>query len=231
MSKKLSKEDLEQDLLIEYSSRILHFYNQNKAAVWGGGIAIVLAIGLGVGYVIHSTQQEETARELLSVAEQEYLQGNYETALNGSEADFTLGFIQIAANYEGTTAGNLANYYAAASEFELGMYEDALMYIQNYNVPEGVVGVSPISLHASILAELDRYGEAASMFERAANWDTNDSTTPLNLYSAAESYREAGLNEEAKQVVDTIMDEYPNSPVSVRAERLKGLLATADTAN
>lgn len=231
MSKKLSKEDLEQDLLIEYSSRIMHFYNQNKAAVWGGGIAIVLAIGLIVGYVIHSSQQEETARELLSVAEQEYLQGNFETALNGSEADFTLGFIQIAANYGGTTAGNLAIYYAAASEFELGMYEDALMHIQNYDVPEGIVGVSPISLHASILAELERYGEAASMFERAANWDLNDSTTPLNLYSAAESYREAGSHDDAQRVVQTILDEYPNSPVAVRAERLKGLLAAAESGN
>lgn len=231
MSKKLSKEDLEQDLLIEYSSRILHFYNQNKAAVWGGSIAIVLAIGLIIGYVIHSSQQEDTARELLSLAEQEYLQGNYEIALNGSESDFTLGFIQIAANYGSTTAGNLAIYYAAASEFELGMYEDALMYIQNYDVPSGVVGVSPISLHASILAELDRYEEAANMFERAANWDLNDSTTPLNLYSAAESYREAGLHDDAQRVVQTILDEYPNSPVSVRAERLKGLLATADGTN
>ncbi|PWN07523.1 tetratricopeptide repeat protein [Rhodohalobacter mucosus] len=228
MSKKLSKEDLEQDLLIEYSSRIMHFYNQNKAAVWGGGIAIVLIIGLVVGYVIRSSQQAETARELLSVAEQEYLQGNYEIALNGSEEDFTLGFVQIADNYGNTTAGNLAFYYAAASEFELGMYEEALMHIQNYEVPEGVVGVSPISLHATILSELGRYEEAASMFERAANWDQNDSTTPLNLYSAAEAYREAGLNDESRQIVDTILDEYPNSPVSVRAERLKGLLATAD---
>jgi len=231
MSKKLSKEDLEQDLLIEYSSRIMHFYNQNKAAVWGGGIAIVLAIGLAVGYVIHSSQQEDTARELLSVAEQEYLQGNYENALNGSEADFTLGFIQIAGNYGSTTAGNLAYYYAAASEFELGMYEEALMHIQNYDIPVGVVGVSPISLHASILAELDRYEEAATMFERAANWDLNNSTTPLNLYSAAEAYREAGLHTDAQRMVETILEEYSNSPVAVRAERMKGLLAAADTAN
>jgi tetratricopeptide (TPR) repeat protein len=228
MSKKLSKEDLEQDLLIEYSSRILHFYNTNKAAVWGGGIAIVLTIGLTIAYVIHSSQQEDTARELLSIAEQEFLQGNYETALDGSEADFTLGFNQIAANYENTTAGNLASYYAAASYFELGDYATALQYIEMYDVPSGVIGVSPISLHASILSELERYEEAASMFERAANWDVNESTTPLNLFSAAEAYREAGMNAEAERTIDTILEEYPNTPVAVRAERLKGLLAAAE---
>ena len=227
MSKKLSKEDLEQDLLIEYSSRLLHFYNNNKAAVWGGGIAIVLTIGLTIAYVVHSSQQEETARELLSIAEQQYLQGNYETALEGSEADFTLGFNQIAANYENTKAGNLARYYAASSEFELGNYETALQHIQNYEVPSGVIGVSPISLHASILAELERYEESATMFERAANWDVNESTTPLNLFSAAEAYREAGMRAEAESAIDTILNDYPNSPVSVRAERLKGMLAVS----
>lgn len=228
MSKKLSKEDLEQDLLIEYSSRILHFYNTNKAAVWGGGIAIVLTIGLTIAYVVHSSQQEDTARELLSIAEQEFLQGNYETALDGSEAEFTLGFNQIAANYENTTAGNLSSYYAAASYFELGDYETALQYIEMYEVPSGVIGVSPISLHASILSELERYDEAAAMFERAANWDLNESTTPLNLFSAAEAYREAGMNAEAESAIDTILEEYPNTPVAVRAERLKGLLAVAE---
>lgn len=231
MSKKLSKEDLEQDLLIEYSSRLLHFYNHNKAAVWGGGIAIVLTVGLIIGYVIHSSQQEEAAKELLSVAEQQFLQGNFESALNGNDDDFTLGFIQIANNYGRTSAGNLARYYAAASEFELGEYESALMHIQGYNIPNGITGVSPISLHASILSELGRYDEAAGMFERAAEWDENDATTPLNLYSAAEAYTEAGMYDDAKRVIDTILSDYSNSAVSTRAERLKGMLAVAAASN
>lgn len=222
---KLKKEDLEQDLLIEYSSRIMHFYNNNKAAVIGGSIGLVVAIGLIIGYVIYSGNQEEEAVNLLGIAEQELLQGNYQQALYGNEEEFTLGFEQIANNYSGTSAGNLANYYAAVTEYELGNYESALTYIQEYDVPEGILGVAPISMHANIFIGLERYAEAATQYERAAEWDENNSTTPYNLYKAAEAYMEAGNTEQALAHIDTIIEEYPNSQQIVQAQRLKGLLA------
>lgn len=222
---KLKKEDLEQDLLIEYSSRIMHFYNTNKAAVIGGSIGLVVAIGLIVGYVIYSGNQEEEAANLLGIAEQELLQGNFEEALYGDEQEFTLGFEQIANNYSGTSAGNLANYYAAITEYELGNFENALTFIQEYDVPEGILGVAPISMYANILVGLERYEEAADQYERAAEWDENNSTTPYNLYKAAEAYMEAGDTEQALAHIDTIIEEYPNSQQIAQAQRLKGFLA------
>lgn len=225
MSKKLSKEDLEQDLLIEYSSRFVHFYNQNKAVVLGGGIGLVLIIGLVIGYFVHTNQQERQAQELLGIAEQALAQGNIERALHGDEDDFTLGFIQIANNFGRTSAGNLASYYAAVAEFELGNYESAIDYIKSFNVPSGIIGVTPLMLHANILLELERYEDAARMFDRAANWDENDGTTPINLYAAAEAFAEAGMYNEARQRLDTIIEKYPGSTVASRAERLMGSLA------
>lgn len=224
---KLKKEDLEQDILIEYSSRFMHFYENNKAAIIAGAVALVLIIGLSVAYFIYSGNQEEEAKNLLGIAEQELLQGNYQEALNGNEEEFTLGFVQIADNYGGTEAGNLAHYYSAISEYELGNYEDALTYIQEYEVPEGILGVAPISMHANILIGLERYEEAAERFEEAATWDDNNSTTPYNLYKAAEAYYEAGDNQQAMNLIDRIIDEYPNSQQIAQAERLKGRLSIA----
>lgn len=222
---KLTKEELEQDILIEYSSRFMHFYNNNKAAVIGGSIGLVLAIGLTIGYVIYTGNQEEEATNLLGIAEQQLLQGNYQEALNGNEEEFTLGFIQIADNYSGTDAGNLAHYYAAISEYELGNFEQALTYMQEYDVPEGILGVAPISMHANILIELEQYQEAAEKFEEAAYWDENSSTTPYNLYKAAEAHSEAGNTEEALAYIETIINDYPNSQQLAQAERLRGLLS------
>lgn len=222
---KLKKEDLEQDLLIEYSSRFMHFYENNKAAVIGGSIGLVVAIGLIIGYVIYSGNQEEEAANLLGIAEQELLEGNIAQALHGNEEEFTLGFEQIANNYSGTEAGNLAYYYAAVSEYEMGNYESALSYIQEFNAPEGILGVSPISMHANILVEMERYEEAAAQYERAASWDENTSTTPYNLYKAAEAHMEAGNTEQALAHIDTIIEEYPNSQQIAEAQRLKGILS------
>lgn len=220
----MSKEDLEQDILIEYSSRFMHFYNQNKAAVLGGGLGIVLAIGLVIGYFIYTSQMEQEAQDLLGIAEQSLMQGNFEQALYGDDEEFTLGFVQIARNYSRTDAGNLANYYAAVSEYELGNYEEALNHIKNFSPPRGILGVAPISLHAIILLDLERYEDAAREFERAARWDENSSTTPYNLYEAAQAHMEAGNNQRALELIETIIEEYPNSQQFSRAQRLRGML-------
>lgn len=224
MSKGLKKEDLEQDILIEYSSRFMYYYENNKATVIGGAIGLLLIIGLIVGFFVYSGQQEQEAQNLLSIAEEQLMQGNYETALYGNEDDFTLGFEQISTNYSRTEAGNLATYYAAVSDFELGNFEDALTRMQNYDIPRGVMGVSPLSLHAILLSELERYEEAAEKYIEAAEWNENSSTTPYNLLEAASAYREAGNDDRALQVVNRILDEYPNSEQATEAKRVKGLL-------
>ena len=225
MSKKLSKEDLEQDILIEYSSRFVYFYNQNKAAVIGGGLGIILVIGLVIGYVLYSNQQSQQAEVLLGVAEQALMRGDIEGALYGDDDEFTLGFVQIARNYGRTSSGNLANYYAAIAEFELNNYEEALEFIKRFSPPRGILGVAPISMHANILMELGRYEDAARQFERAANWDVNNSTTPYNLFEAAQAYMEAENNQRAIQHLEAILADYPNSQQATRAQRMLGMIA------
>lgn len=224
---KLTKEELEQDILLEYSSRFMHFYQTNKAAVLGGGVGIVLAIGLIIGYVVYSGQQEQEASVLLGMAEQEMMMGNYETALYGNDDEFTIGFVQIANNYSGTESGNLAQYYAAVSEFELGNYQDALSYIEDYTPPEGILGVAAISLHANILLELENYTEAAEHYEQAADWDENSATTPSNLFEAAQAYQRAENIETATSLLQRIIDEYPNSMQTPKAERMLGRLVAS----
>ena len=224
MSKKLSKEDLEQDLLIEYSSRFVYFYNQNKATVLGGGIAIVLVIALIIGYFVYSAQQEQQAQILLGAAEQSLMNGNFERALYGDDDALTLGFIQIARNYGRTDAGNLAHYYAALAEYELGNFEESLSHILNYRAPRGILGVAPVSMNGIILLELDRFEEAAAIFERAADWDRNSATTPYNLFEAAQAHIEAGNRQRAIELLNTILSDFPNSQQSTRAQRLIGML-------
>ena len=227
MSKKLSKEDLEQDLLIEYSSRIVHFYNQNKATVLGGGTAFVLAVALLIGYVFYSAQQEREAEVLLGTAEQHMINGDFERALYGDDQTFTLGFVQIARNYGRTNSGNLAHYYAAVAEFELGNYETALGFIRQFNPPAGILGVAPLMMHGIILTELERFEEAAQAYERAAEWDINNSTTPRGLFEAALAHRRTGNTYQALHHLNRILNEFPNSQQAVHAERLRGQISTA----
>lgn len=225
MSKKRVKEELEQDILLETFSKAQSFYDNNKMAVIGAAIALIVLVGGSVGWYYYSEAQETKAQQLMGTATQAYLQGNYDEALTGSEADFTVGFQQIINNYSMTDAANLAQYYAAVSEFKLGNPQEALSYMENYEIPEGIMGVGPLSFHGVIHTELGNHAEAANLFVNAANWDENESTTPYNYLEAAKAYYDAGNQAEAQTYAQKIVDEYASSSQITAAQKLLGMLA------
>lgn len=227
MSKKQVKEELEHDVLLDTFSKAQSFYDQNKNLVIGAAIALVVIIGGSVGWHYYSLSQENKAQQLMADATQAYMQGNYEKALNGSEADFSVGFKQIVDNYGLTKAANLAEYYAAVCEYNLNNTEQALDYINSYEVPEGIMGVGPTSFNGVLLTELGRHDEAAQMYVKAAQWDQNESTTPYNYLEAAKAYYDAGNQQKAQEYAQLIVDEYSSSSQVTNAEKLLGMLAIA----
>lgn len=227
MSKKRVKEELEHDVLLETFSKAQSFYDRHRNTVIGAAIALIVVVGGAIGYHYYSTGQENQAQQLMGPATQAYLQGNYEQALTGSEADFTVGFEQIINNYGITDAANLARYYAAVSEFKLGNPQKALDYIKDYEIPEGIMGVGPLSFHAVIQTELGNHAEAAKLFVKAAEWDVNDSTTPYNYMEAAQAFNDAGNQAQARKYAQKIVDEYSSSSQVTDAQKLLGMLATA----
>lgn len=230
MAKRLTEEELQHDPLIDFYTKIIGFYYAHKSEVIGGAIALIVIVGSIIAYTTYSSSQEDEAQSRLASAEQYFMQGDYQKALTGSETEFTVGFEQIINNYSRTDAANLATYYAAVSEYQLGNYEQALSYIQEFDYPEGILGVGPIAFHASLLSDMERYDEAAEKYIQAAEWDKNESTTPVNYLQAAEAFYQAGDLEQAEKYVDMVLKEYPNAITSGKPERLKGLLETKKAA-
>lgn len=228
MANKRVQEDLERDPLLETFSKTQSFYDRNKTAVICGFIAFVLIVGGAIGYYYYSAAQEEKAQELMASATTYYMNGEYQKAMTGSEADFTVGFEQIINNYSGTDAANLAHYYAAVSEYHLGNIQQAISYIEDYNIPEGILGVGPISFHGVLMTETGNHQKAAELYVKAAEWDQNESTTPYNYFEAAKAYFDAGNRQQAKKYAQKVIAEYETSAQAAEAQRLLGTLAVAE---
>lgn len=229
MAKKLTKEELEQDPLLQSYAKVQQTYFENKNTIIGAAVAVILAIALSIGYYYYSQTQENKAQELMGNAEIYFLNGDYENALNGSEEDFTVGFEQIINNYSGTKAGNLARYYAAVCEYKLGDTEAALQYIRDFEVTDGIMGVAPLSFKAVLLTETGNHQEAAETYVQAAELNENDATTPYNYLEAANAFNDAGDTEQAKTYARKVVDEYPNSQQVADAQRLLGRLMAASS--
>lgn len=225
MAKNLPQEELESDALVTYYARVVGFLQQNLYSVIALGVVILLMIAGGVLYFLHQQQLEEEANELLPQAEQHFEQGDYEAALYGDPEEGTIGYVELIRDYSGTTAANMASYYAAVSYMELGDNEQALEYIQRFDPPEGIMGVGPLAMHGVILSNLERYEEAAEKFIKAAEWDINEATTPQNLLRAAEAYIENDRFGEAERLVSRILNEFEDSEVTEQAERMQGMLS------
>jgi tetratricopeptide (TPR) repeat protein len=225
MSKKLTKDQLESDQLVTSYYLAITWIKQHQATVLGGFIAVIAVVGGIIWYITHSSAQEANSRDAIAFAEAKFMQSDYETALYGDDEKMEPGLIEITSRYPRTKAGNLALYYAAVSEVNLGNYESALEFIKSYRPARGVMGVAPISLHGVILMQLERYDDAVRVFERAADWDDNPATTPFNLLRAAEAAHAAGSYSKADELVKRILKDYPDSQQVTDAQRLEGKLA------
>lgn len=225
MSKRLSKEELESDPLIEKYNRIVGFYQQNKNTILTAFIALVVLTGSLIGYKYYSENQEQKAQQFLATAETYYAQGDFESALNGNEMELSYGFLQISDEFSGTNAGNLATYYAGVSYYKLGDIEQAITYVNEYDIPKGILGVGPLSLLGNLYEANGSYEKAAETYMKAANWDENESTTPYNLMKAAYAYLDAGNEDKASELSGRIISEYSNSPELTEAQKMQGMIA------
>ena len=227
MSKHLTKEELQTDPLIENYNKAANFFNENRTTIIAILISVIVVVGSLVGYNFYAANQEQEAQQLLAIAEGYYTEGDYDKAINGDSFELTYGFLAISNDYSGTEAGNLAVYYAAVSSFKLGNIEEALGYLARYDAPKGILGVGPVSFNAKLLLANGSTEKAAETFVKAANWDVNDTTTPYNLYEAAEAYFKAGNYEKAQELSEQIIEEYPTSAELPNAQKLQGRIAVA----
>lgn len=218
-------DDLTQDPLIQWFEKTNEYIQSNKTSIIGVAVAIVVITGSIIGYSFYSSSQEEQAQQLLSIAEGYYAEGDYQKALDGDSFELTYGFRAIATDFSGTYAGNLASYYSAISAYQLGNIEQAIGYIESFEVPEGILGVGAKNLHAKLYLANGDMESAAKTFETAARWDNNEATTPDNLLSAAGLYAELGNTTKAADLVEEILTQFPSSSQESRAEFLKGNLA------
>jgi len=126
-------------------------------------------------------------------------------------ADGKYGFLDIAESYSGTDAGNLANYYAGVSYLKMKEYEKAITYLEKFNSDDTLLG--PVSLGAigDAFADIDQPEQALEYYEKAANKQNNEFTTPLYLYKAGQTAMQLKKYDKAVSLFTKIKENHPTS--------------------
>lgn len=191
-------------------TRSEEFIRKNQKILTTVGVAIVVVVVAVFGYYKwYKAPREMRAAEEMFAAEQYFLQGDFQRALDGDDAN--RGFISVIDNYGGTKAGNLAKYYAGIANLRLGNYDEAEKWLGKYSGKDTFT--KPIAIMAQGDAEMEKGNteDAVKQYLNAAKADDNAITAPAALFKAGMGYLMLGDNEKALDCFNQIKHNYPES--------------------
>ena len=131
------------------------------------------------------------------------------------------GLLKIADEYGGTDAGKLADFYAGVALLKEGKFAEAQSHLENFKSDDYLLQARAYSLTGDALSEQGKYKEAADMYNKAANHNSNQYFSPQYLMKAGIAYEAANDFKAAVNTYDKIIKEYVSSAEVTDAKKYK----------
>ncbi|MEZ4793856.1 MAG: tetratricopeptide repeat protein [Gelidibacter sp.] len=190
--------------------------NQNYIMITVGAIALVVLGYLGYNKFVAEPKAGEAMNEMFQAQQyfDQAVNGTakdslYTLALNGGEGKF--GMLDIAKEYSGTPAANLANYYAGMAYLNLKDYQNAVKYLGEFSSDDVMLGPIAKGGIGDAFVQLNQPEDALEYYNQAVSMNTNNYTTPMYLFKAANVAMKLGKTDKALENYKRIKEEFPNS--------------------
>jgi len=208
------------------------FFDKNKKVLLYALCAVILLI---VGFILYnnfvSKPKQDKANTTLAKAQELFMNGEYDLALNGDKGGAFPGMIKIADEYGSTDAGNLATLYAGLCYAQLALRDSvektnkekwtkAKDYLEKYDpASDMMVGPAAIASLGEAYAHLGDLEKAASLLKDAAAKADNMSLSATYLVQAGEILESLDKKDEALKCYQTVKDKYFNSMAAQSIDR------------
>lgn len=207
-------------------TRTEEFIQKNQKTIITILVAIlVVAVAIFAYFKWYKQPRETRAAEEMFAAEQLFINGEYQKALEGDDAN--RGLLSIIDTYGSTKAGNLAKYYAGVANLHLGNFEEANKWLGKYKAQDLFTKAIAIMCQADAMMELGNTADAAKKYIEAAKASDNAVTAPSALFKAGMAYITLGDNKQAADCLKQIRSKYPESTEAQSPETDK-MLAVAE---
>lgn len=201
-----------------------NWLESNPKIALGIAGAILLLVGSYFGFNYYKNSQNVLAQKEMFQAVYYFEADSLDKALNGDGNN--LGFLNIIDDYGITDAGKLANYYAGISFLKQGKYEVARLYLEDFSSSDLLVQARTYSLIGDTYMEEQKYDDAASYYNKAANYKPNRYFSPSYLMKEALAYEKLNKIDKAKEAYEKIITQYWESGEYQNARKLKARLET-----
>ena len=221
------------ETLDQTASRAEDFAAKNQKAIIGFLTVVALAT---VSYLMYqkfiAEPKQDDAADQLFVAQQNFQKAVddvtgtksdslYNLVLKGSEGKF--GVVQIADEYSGTAAGNLANYYAGIAYLNTKKYAEAITSLEKFSSDDVMLSTLAKGAIGDAYTQQNKQKEALDFYLKAADASQNDFTRPRYLLKAAKTALALGNKADALKYFTDIKDNFDATPEAQNIDALIGL--------
>ena len=205
MSKKKQTED---EVIVDIGgsyNKAEEFIENNKQMITAVIVGIIVIVGGYFGYIkMYLDPLQMDAEEQIWKAQSYLDKDSLDLAMFG-DGNY-MGFEEIASEFSGTRAGDLANYYMGVISLRKGEFDLAIDYLDSYSGNDIMLSAIALGAIGDANMELDDAGKALDYYKKAARKNPNDFTSAIYLMKAGkvaealEDYSDAvGLYEEIKK--------------------------------
>ena len=205
MSKKKQTED---EVIVDISgsyNKAEEFIENNKQMITAVIVGIIVIVGGYFGYTkMYLDPLQMDAEEQIWKAQSYLDKDSLDLAMFG-DGNY-MGFEEIASEFSGTRAGDLANYYMGVISIRKEEFDLAIDYLDSYSGNDIMLSAIALGAIGDANMELDDAGKALDYYKKAARKNPNDFTSAIFLMKAGkvaealEDYSDAvGLYEEIKK--------------------------------
>jgi len=175
--------------------------------VVGAVIVIVLGFMAVKKYVVEPRALEASNENAKAV--EYFMQGNWEKALNGDDAE-CLGFAAIADEYAMFQQGELAGLYAGICNYQMGQFDQAALYLKKFSAGDVMIDPASHQMLGDAYVQMGEFDKAVKAFDAAAK-SGNELIAPMSLKKAGLVYMELDKKAEAKKCFEQVRDNFPQS--------------------
>lgn len=196
--------------LANTTHKVEDFYTKNKKNINTGILVLVVAVAgyFGLKQFYFEPREQEAQVEIFK-AQQMFDVDSFNMALKGNGT--FKGFADIASEYSGTKAGNLAHYYAGICMLRTGDYAGAVDMLEGFSSDNALVGPLAAGLLGDAYVESGDIEKGAKQYLKAARMSKNKLTSPVFFKKAGIAFEELKNYSDAVEAYNSIKNDYPDA--------------------
>lgn len=216
--KKQKEEDTLVDI-VEARDNASDFLEKNQTKIFGGlALAVLIFGGIFAYNQFFKAPAEKTAMEGISQAQFQFDQDSFALALTNPGNGYA-GFLDMIDNQGGTKAGNAAKAYAGISYLQLGQYDAAISFMNDFSASGEIAPIIKNGVLGDAYSEKNEFDSALSYYKKAVSAGNNEMLTPYYLNKVGMLSLKQNDMSGSKSAFEKIKNDYPFSAIAKDAEK------------